>query len=110
MAEIVATFANGIDGAADSRPLERAEQLSGVGVVGLGYWGPNWVRNLYQARHANRVIACDLDPERRRHIELLYPGVETTARYEQLLEDRDIEGVVIATPVGTHYRLARTAL
>src|SRR5229473_305079 len=110
MNETVAHFENGLDGAPGSRSPESAVQLSGVGVVGLGYWGPNWVRNLYQARHAKRVIACDLELERRDHVQRLYPGVETTARYEQLLEDPDIEGVVIATPVGTHYRLAHTAL
>lgn len=86
------------------------KRLRGLGVVGLGYWGPNWVRNLYQARHAHRLIACDLDAGRRQHIEQLYPGVETSSRFDKLLEDPEIEGIVIATPVGTHYRLARAAL
>lgn len=94
---------------ADDR-AERDQVLRGVGVVGLGYWGPNWVRNLYNSRCARRIVACDLDAQRRNHIERLYPGVETTAHLEALLEDPDIEGLVIATPVGTHYRLARRAL
>jgi predicted dehydrogenase len=84
--------------------------LHGVAVVGLGYWGPNWVRNFHQSRRARRVIACDLDAQRREHIERLYFGVETTPHFERVLEDPEIEAVVIATPVGTHYRLARKAL
>jgi predicted dehydrogenase len=86
------------------------EGLSGVAVVGLGYWGPNWVRNLCQSRRARRVVACDLDANRRGYIEQLYPGVETTASFEHVLDDPEIEGVVIATPVGSHYRLARKVL
>jgi predicted dehydrogenase len=95
---------------ANGESPQSQKRLRGVGVVGLGYWGPNWVRNLYQSRQAQRLIACDLDLTRREHIKRLYPGVETTARFEQLLEDPEIEGLVIATPVGTHYQLARKAL
>jgi predicted dehydrogenase len=93
---------NGI-AAADSR-------LSGLGVVGLGYWGPNWVRNLYQSRRTRRLVACDLDGVRRNHIAELYPGVETTDSFDRLLENPEIDGVVIATPVSTHYKLALKAL
>jgi predicted dehydrogenase len=86
------------------------ERLHGVAVTGLGYWGPNWVRNLYQLGCARRIVACDLDRKRREHIKQLYPGVETGAQFERLLDDAEIEAIVIATPVGTHYRLARMAL
>ena len=86
------------------------EGLRGIAVVGLGYWGPNWVRNLYQLRCAKRLIACDLDPSRRERILSLYPGVESSGRFEDLLDDPDVEGVIIATPVSTHYPLARRAL
>jgi predicted dehydrogenase len=86
------------------------ESLRGIAIVGLGYWGPNWVRNLCRLRRARRVIACDLDGKRREHVEQLYPGVETTAQFDDLLRDSAVEAIVIATPVGTHYRLARAAL
>jgi predicted dehydrogenase len=89
---------------------QASRRLRGVAVVGLGYWGPNWVRNLHHARFADRIVACDLDAQRRDHIERRYPGVETTSQFERVLEDPEIEGVIIATPVGTHYRLARKAL
>jgi predicted dehydrogenase len=84
--------------------------LAGVAVVGLGYWGPNWVRNFQQLQSARRVVACDLDESCRSRVKELHPAVETTASYDDILHDPEIEGVVIATPVSTHYKLARMAL
>lgn len=84
--------------------------LRAIAVVGLGYWGPNWVRNLYQLRCSKRLIACDLDRSRRDHMRSLYPGVELSERFEQLLADPEVEGVIIAAPVSTHYPMARQAL
>jgi predicted dehydrogenase len=89
---------------------EQRAQLRGIGVVGLGYWGPNWVRNLHQSQAARRIIACDLDQKRRSHVSQLYSDLETTSRFEELLNDNDIEGIVVATPVGTHYAMAKRAL
>jgi hypothetical protein len=57
-------------------------RLRGAAVVGLGYWGPNWVRNLYHLQCADRVVACDLDEGRRKHVQMLYPGVESSSRFE----------------------------
>ncbi|HLH75384.1 MAG TPA: Gfo/Idh/MocA family oxidoreductase [Candidatus Binataceae bacterium] len=87
-----------------------APTLSGLAVVGLGYWGPNWVRNLSLLRCARRLVCCDLDAERRARIRQLYPGVETTDQFEDVLRDPTIRGLIIATPVSTHYPLARRAL
>ncbi|MFZ0680836.1 Gfo/Idh/MocA family protein [Candidatus Binatus sp.] len=89
---------------------EQRAQLRGIGVVGLGYWGPNWVRNLHQSQAARRIVACDLDQKRRLHVSQLYSDLETTSHFEDLLNDDDIEGIVVATPVGTHYGMAKRAL
>ena len=89
---------------------EPRSQLRGVGVVGLGYWGPNWVRNLHQSQAARRIVGCDLDQKRRTHVSQLYSDLETTSRFEDLLNDDEIEGIVVATPVGTHYAMAKRAL
>jgi predicted dehydrogenase len=110
---------NGIDtikplvtpnGNRDGLIKQSSEALRGVAVVGLGYWGPNWVRNFHQGQYASRIVACDLDPGRRAHVSQLYSELETTSRFEDLLGDPDIEGVVVATPVSTHYSIARRAL
>ena len=89
---------------------EQRSQLRGVGIVGLGYWGPNWVRNLHQSQAARRIVACDLDQKRRAHVSQLYSDLETTSHYDDLLNDDEIEGIVVATPVGTHYAMAKRAL
>jgi predicted dehydrogenase len=89
---------------------ESQEPLRGVAVVGLGYWGPNWVRNFQQGQFARRIVACDLDETRRAHVSQLYSDLETTSRFEDVLSDPDIEGIVVATPVSTHYKMARRAL
>jgi predicted dehydrogenase len=105
--EVVGPAANGRDGGAGTHAVRR---LRGVAVVGLGYWGPNWVRNFYQLQSAERVIACDLDHARCERIRSLYPAAETDLRFEDVLADPDVEGVIIATPVSSHYPMARRVL
>jgi predicted dehydrogenase len=87
-----------------------ARQLRGLAVVGLGYWGPNWVRNFYSLQCARRLVACDLNSERLAHVKSLYTNLEVTQRFEDVLHDPEIDGVVIATPVSSHYRLAKLCL
>ncbi len=94
---------------ANGRTAERA-RLGAIAVVGLGYWGPNWVRNLHQIGCAEHVIACDLDSARRDRIAHLYPNAKVTSHFDRVLADPEVEGVIIATPVGTHYEMARRAL
>jgi predicted dehydrogenase len=88
----------------------RRARLRGVGVVGLGYWGPNHVRNLYDLRCAEQVYVCDLDSKRREHIHQLYPGVVALSDFAELLANPEIEGVIVATPVSQHFPMARAAL
>jgi predicted dehydrogenase len=92
------------------QPDSQPDQLRGMAVVGLGYWGPNWVRNLTQVRAAKRLVCCDLSPERRDRIGQLYPNVELSSQFDEILADPDIEGVIVATPVNTHYEIARRCL
>jgi predicted dehydrogenase len=81
-----------------------------VAVVGLGYWGPNLVRNLHELPDADLVAACDLRPELLEKIRSRYPSVGTTTSYDDVLQDETIEAVCIATPVATHHPLATAAL
>jgi predicted dehydrogenase len=101
---------NGLIKEGNSFIKENNQPLRGVAVVGLGYWGPNWVRNFQQGQFAKRIVACDLDETRRAHVSQLYSDLETTSRFEDILSDQDIEGIVVATPVSTHYSMARRAL
>jgi predicted dehydrogenase len=81
-----------------------------VAVVGLGYWGPQLVRNLYESPHAELVTVCDARPEPLGQIGRRYPGVGQTTDFAAVLADADVEAVVVATPISTHYSLARAAL
>lgn len=81
-----------------------------VAVVGLGYWGPNLVRNLYELPTAEVSLVCDQRPEALEQIVRRYPSVRTTTQFAEVLEDPGIEAVVIATPIGTHFDLASASL
>lgn len=82
----------------------------GVGVVGLGYWGPNLVRNFRSLRDCRLKAMCDLSEERRRHLQSLYPEVEAIKDYDRLLNDPEIQAIAVATAVRFHHPLAKAAL
>jgi predicted dehydrogenase len=79
-----------------------------IGVAGLGYWGPNLARNFAELGRLSWL--CDLDDGLRAELAARYPGARATASYDEMLADDELQGVVIATPVPTHYALAKQAL
>jgi predicted dehydrogenase len=81
---------------------------STVGVVGLNYWGPNLVRNFDDL--AQLTWLCDIDVERLTQLGARHPAARTTANHREMLDDPELDAVVIATPVPTHYELAKEAL
>ena len=81
-----------------------------LGVIGCGHWGPNFVRNFSQIKGTRVRYACDLNPNRLARIKNLYPEIKTTRNYHAILNDRDVDAVVIATPAKTHYKLAKQTL
>jgi len=90
--------------------MKSVKKLLKVGVVGCGYWGPNLVRNLRQASDCNLKLLCDVSEQRLRHMQRLYPDLQTTTQFENILNDAEIEAVVIATPVRFHFDMAKAAL
>jgi predicted dehydrogenase len=81
-----------------------------IAVVGLGYWGPNLVRNLQECPQAEVVSVCDKREDALARIALRYPAVEAVTDLETVLRDERIEAVAIATPVSSHFPIARAAL
>jgi predicted dehydrogenase len=79
-----------------------------VGVAGLGYWGPNLVRNFDEL--AELAWVCDLDSDLTARFVGRYPRARATADFAELLADESLDAVVVATPVPTHYALAKQAL
>lgn len=81
-----------------------------VGVVGLGYWGPNLVRNFRSLPDCGLKVMCDLNEQRLAHLKSLYPEVEGETSFERMLARPDIDAIVIATSVRFHFPMAKAAL
>jgi predicted dehydrogenase len=79
-----------------------------IGVVGLGYWGPNVVRNM--ARVAELAWCCDLSQESRERYAPQYPQTRFTAEFDDLLDDPALDAVAIASSVPTHHPLGMRTL
>jgi predicted dehydrogenase len=89
--------------------MSKARKVN-LGVVGLGYWGPNLVRNFSEVDTCYVAMACDSDESRLKPIKRRYPYIEVTTRYNDLVNAKDIDAIAIATPVVSHYELAKRAL
>ncbi len=81
-----------------------------VAVVGLGYWGPNLVRNVHELPGMDVAWVCDLRQSALASMERRYPAIPRTSKVSKVLEDPTVDAVLIATPVSTHYDLALAAL
>ncbi len=81
-----------------------------IAQLGVGYWGPNLLRNLVANKKCRVSMVSDLSPERRDYVRGLYPAIKITENVEEVLRNPEIEAVVIATPVATHFDLAMRAL
>jgi predicted dehydrogenase len=84
------------------------EVVTRIAQVGLGQWGKNLARNFDQL--AELVWLCDVDDERRAQAAQSYPSAQVTSSFDDVLADESVQAVVVATPVPTHYELARRAL
>jgi predicted dehydrogenase len=84
---------------------ERSDTVR-VGVVGLGYWGPNLARNLAAISGCEVSWLCDASEQARARLERSFPGARSTDVIGELLDDEELDAVVLATPVPTHAELA----
>lgn len=81
-----------------------------VGVIGLGYWGPNYVRNFINNGNSEVIWACDVSQEALNSIKKIYPHLKLTKDYKELLKDQSINCIAIATPPQTHFEITKNAL
>ncbi len=84
--------------------------MTGIGLVGAGKWGGNWLRTLASLPEVSLRWVCDLNEALLAQIRSTYPHVRTTSRFDELLADPQTEGVVIATVAPTHFPLGSKAL
>ena len=81
-----------------------------VGVVGCGYWGPNLIRNFRSLPDCSLKMMCDVSENRLAHLKSLYPEVEGERNYNHMLNGVGLDAVIIATPVKSHFPMARASL
>jgi predicted dehydrogenase len=81
-----------------------------IGIVGMGYWGPNLARNLATLETCELAWCCELDDTKRSHLESAYPQTRFTADLDDLLNDPDLSAIVVATPGSTHAAIAQRVL
>ena len=81
-----------------------------VGVVGYGYWGPNLVRNFMSLDGLRVKSVSDLNENRLKTLYGQYPSIAITTDYTDLIKDPEIHAIIVATPVSSHYSIAKEAL
>ena len=81
-----------------------------LAIVGLGYWGPNLLRNFDQLRDCEVLFCCDLNDANLRRIKEQYPYIQITDDYDALVANPQIDAIVLATSAVTHYDLVKKAL
>lgn len=81
-----------------------------VGLIGYGYWGPNLARNFNAHPECELVRIADMTDSRRALAQRTYPGIDVVDDGAKITQADDIDIVVVATPVFTHYEFAKVAL
>ncbi len=81
-----------------------------AGVIGLGYWGPNLVRNFLSTPGIDGVVVCDKDESQLAKIRQKFPMVETVGDLEGLLKRDDVTACAVATPISTHHPIGMKVL
>ena len=80
-----------------------------IGIIGFGYWGQNLVRNFKNIKNCNVTHIAESQKERHERIHKLYPDI-TISTFNQIITNSNIDAVVIATSISSHYELAKAAL
>ncbi|MBE0447280.1 MAG: Gfo/Idh/MocA family oxidoreductase [Actinobacteria bacterium] len=81
-----------------------------LALVGYGYWGPNLLRNFMEVPNCQVKYVCDKSVTQLRRVAPKFPYITTTQSFQEVIDDDEVDAVVIATPISTHYHLAKKAL
>ena len=81
-----------------------------IGLIGYGYWGPNFARIISEAESCELKYCVDLNEASLARVNNKYPSTITSNNYEDLLTDKELNAIVIATPTKTHYKIAKEYL
>ncbi len=86
------------------------EKVLNIGLIGYGYWGPNLARVFSDLPQVRLHTLCDKSYERVKNAKTKFPYLNTCSDPEELLRHPEIDAVLVATPVSTHFRLAEKVL
>ena len=81
-----------------------------IAVVGCGYWGPNLIRNFNSLSDCKVKMVCDVETNRLLYVKNLYPEVAVTTKFDEVVNNLEIDAIAIATPIRSHYPMARKSL
>ena len=81
-----------------------------IGLIGIGYWGPNLFRNLIESKNFKVKYVCDIKKDNLKKINIVGKKIVKTTDYKDLISDKSINAIFIATPVNTHFKLAKVCL
>ena len=81
-----------------------------VGVIGCGHWGPNHIRIFHQLPNSEVRLCADLSEDRLKAVKTLFPNIDVTADYKDILKNKEIDAVCISTPTSTHFQFSQEAL
>lgn len=81
-----------------------------IGVIGYGYWGPNIVRNFFATPNCTVRMVADGRPERLNALAKIFPSIQGVKDAQEIINSGEIDAIVIATPVYTHFAIAKQAL
>lgn len=81
-----------------------------IGIIGAGHWGPNHIRIFTQLAGSQALMCADLNKDRLAAIKNLFPSITTTLDYKEILNNKEIDGVCVATPTDTHFTISKEAL
>ena len=86
------------------------ERIINIGIIGVGYWGPNYVRIFNELEQSKISCCCDVDGAKPDQIKRTNPFIETTKDYKDLLLASDVDAIVVSTPASTHYKIVKDCL
>ncbi|HAF06821.1 MAG: Oxidoreductase [candidate division TA06 bacterium 32_111] len=81
--------------------------MKSLAVIGYGYWGPNLLRVLDSLKNVKVKYVCDLSEKRLHDAKEKYPNYIYTTNVDNIFNDKEVDGIVIATPIETHYTLTK---
>lgn len=81
-----------------------------LAIIGLGYWGPNFVRTVFENDNLELVYCCDLDKQSLGKIHKRYPALNLITDYKEILKDKSVKAVIVVTPPATHYKIVKDCL